>query len=553
MTVAQFDVVVVGGGIHGCGIARELALRGISTLLVEKSDFGSETTSASTRLIHGGLRYLETGEIGLVREALRERENLLGNAPHLVRSVEIAIPIYRSSSRGTSTVRAGMIGYDLLSMGKSAPRHRMLSRHEGIELLPGVVADGLLGVAVYQDAHAQYAERLCIENVIDAQRHGAVVLNHVNVSALSVVDEKIESVHLTDTLTGSVREVRPRVVVNATGPWAGELAGLAGLGESGWLSARKGSHVVVRNIKGVPEPLLHFESIVDRRGLIIVPWLGMHVIGSTEVSLVGSPSDARIGDDEIEYMIESVNGVLPGAGLTVDDVCFTYSGVRPLAFDPRGGSGKTSRRHRIIDHGSVGGTTGRAEGLVTLVGGKLTTFRATSSQVADHIDRKLRSGGRRVDTSRLSLPGGDTDVIESLPKWFPHWHSIPSEVTTRLMSIYGSRVGVLGDLIHRDVALADPIGPATGPLKAEVVHGFESEMARTLVDLLVRRMMTAWTPSLGLDRVREFAEVARQYLGWSEQRTADEVEGYRLFVSKFRPLAEQSATAPESSVQSVSG
>ena len=166
MTVAQFDVVVVGGGIHGCGIARELALRGISTLLVEKSDFGAETTSASTRLIHGGLRYLETGEIGLVREALRERENLLGNAPHLVRSVEIAIPIYRSSSRGTSTVRAGMIGYDLLSMGKSAPGHRMLSRHEGIDLLPGVVADGLLGVAVYQDAHAQYAERLCIENVI---------------------------------------------------------------------------------------------------------------------------------------------------------------------------------------------------------------------------------------------------------------------------------------------------------------------------------------------------------------------------------------------------
>ena len=544
MTLAQFDVVVVGGGIHGCGIARELALRGISTLLVEQSDFGSETTSASTRLVHGGLRYLETGEVGLVREALRERENLLGNAPHLVRSVEVAIPIYRSSSRRMSAVRAGMVGYDLLSMGKSAPRHRMLSRREGIEFLPGIVSDGLLGVAVYYDGHAQFAERLCIENVIDAQRHGAVVLNHVKVSAFSVVNGKLESVHLTGARTGSVREVRARVVVNAAGPWAGELAGMAGLGESGWLSARKGSHVVVAHISGVPESLLHFESRVDGRALIIVPWLGMYVIGSTEVSLVGSPSDARIGEDEIEYMLESVNGVLPGAGLTVDDVCFTYSGVRPLAFDPRGGSARTSRRHRIIDHGSVSGTTGRVEGLVSLVGGKLTTFRATSSQVADHVGRKLRLGRGRADTARLSLPGGDTDVIDALAKWFPHWHSMPPEATSRLISIYGSRVGVLGDLIRRDAALADPIGGVTGPLKAEVVHGFESEMAQTLMDLAFRRMMTAWTPSLGLDRVGEIAGVARQYLGWSEQRAADEVEEYRLFVSKFRPYPEQSAAAP---------
>ena len=269
----------------------------------------------------------------------------------------------------------------------------------------------------------------------------------------------------------------------------------------------------------------------------------MHVIGSTEVSLVGSPSDARIGGDEIEYMIDSVNGVLPGARLTVDDVCFAYSGVRPLAFDPRGGSGKTSRRHRIVDHGSVGSATGRVEGLVTLVGGKLTTFRATSAQVAEHVDRKLRLGKRRIDTAALSLPGGDAGVIDTLPKWFPHWHSMPPEVTSRLIGIYGSRVGALSDLIRRDAGLAEPIGGVTGPLKAEVVHGFESEMAQTLVDLLVRRMMTAWTPSLGLDRVGEFAEVARQYLGWSERRAADEVEEYRMFVSKFQLQEEQSATA----------
>ena len=541
MSLPQFDVLVVGGGIHGCGIARELALRGFSTLLVEQSDFGSETTSASTRLIHGGLRYLETGEVGLVREALREREALIRNAPHLVRPVALTIPIYRSSSRGKAVVRTGMVAYDLLSMGKSAPRHRMLSRREGMELLPGVVADDLLGVAVYYDAQAEYAERLCIENVIDAQRHGAVVVNHVKASAFSVVDGKLESVELTHTRRGSIGEVRARVVVNATGPWAGEMAGLAGLGESGWLSARKGSHVVVSNIRGAPDSLLHFESVVDQRALAIVPWLGMHVIGSTEVPAEGDASEARIGREEIKYMIDSVNAILPGAGLTVDDVCFTYSGVRPLAFDPRGGSGKTSRRHRIIDHGSDGRGAARADGLVTLVGGKLTTYRATSAEVAEHVGRKLGARKRGIDTARMSLPGGDKDIIDTLAQWFPQWHLLPPAATTRLTSIYGSRAWVVGDLIDRDRGLAEPIGGPDGPLQAEVVHGFESEMAQTLVDLLVRRMMIAWTPSLGLDGVEEFAEVARRYLGWSQQRATDEVQAYRSYVSRFRLPAEPPA------------
>ena len=185
---------------------------------------------------------------------------------------------------------------------------------------------------------------------------------------------------------------------------------------------------------------------------------------------------------------------------------------------PAEGSVKTSRRHRIIDHGSVRQGAGRVEGLITLVGGKLTTFRATSSEVAEHIFRMPGMRKRRVDTARLPLPGGDTDIIDTIPEWFPQWYSMPREVTTRLTRIYGSRVSGLSDLINRDAGLADPIEGPTGPLKAEVVHGFEYEMAQTLVDLLVRRMMAAWTPSLGLDRVEVFADVARQYLGWSEQR-----------------------------------
>ena len=163
------------------------------------------------------------------------------------------------------------------------------------------------------------------------------------------------------------------------------------------------------------------------------------------------------------------------------------------------------------------------------------------------ICRKLSVRKRRIDTARLPLPGGDTDVIDTIPEWFPQWHSMPREVTTRLTGIYGSRVGELSDLIGRDAGLAEPIGGPAGPLRAEVIHGFESEMAQTLVDLLVRRMMTAWTPSLGLDRVGELAEAARQLLGWSEQRAAEEVEAYRSFVSRFRVCTEPTASGPGSS------
>ena len=534
MDPSEFDVVVIGGGIHGSGIARELALRRLSVLLVERKDFGAETTAWSTRLIHGGLRYLETGEIGLVREALRERENLLKNASHLVKGGKIAIPIYRSSSRPKSLVRLGMLAYDALSLRKSLPHHQMLSKERGLSLLPSIDPHNLSGVAVYFDAHVEYAERLCLENMIDAQQHGAVVRNHCEVSGFSIVEQQLKRVHITDMSSGSEKVVSARIVVNAAGPWAETISRLSGVKGSSLLSARKGSHAVFKGIKGAPNCLLHFESIIDGRALIIVPWLGMYVVGSTEVEQEGEPRDAKIGIDELHYLIESVNGILPQARLTTDDVAFTYSGVRPLAFDSEGGSTKTSRRHRIIDHGSQEGSQ-RIDGLISLVGGKLTTYRSTAEEVAKYIVSKLRHSGLSVDTSILRLPGGDQDGIVALPMTFPSWSKIEPIVTSRLVSTYGSRLECLTKLIDQDQELAEPILGSGGILKAEVVHGFESEMAVTLEDLVARRIMVTWTPSLGADHVKAIGNFAADYFGWKKPRLDEELRNYFTHIRRFVP------------------
>jgi glycerol-3-phosphate dehydrogenase len=431
-----------------------------------------------------------------------------------------------------------MIGYDMLSRKKSMPSHQMLSPHEGIKLLPGFVTEGLLSVAVYHDAQVQYSERLCLENMIDAERCGAVVQNHMKVSSFSIVDHNIESIQLTDGRTGSTKEVTARVVVNATGPWAGEVAGLAGLGESGWLSGRKGSHVVFDNINEAPNSLLHFESLIDQRALIIVPWLGMHLVGSTEVSHNGTPKNVQIGKKELNYLIDSVNGILPNAELTSNDVAFTYSGVRPLAFDPKGGSSKTTRRHRIIDHANDKEVSA-IKGLVSLVGGKLTTYRSTSEEVAKLVARKLSQTEKHVHSEKALLPGGDVEAIREIESWFPKRHSISNRETSRLIDIYGSRTRLLSELIDREKSLGAPIGKKSGPLKAEVIQGFESEKAETLVDLLARRMMLTWTPSLGLDSAKEIAVVASQYLGWSRERVSDELKNYETFVNQFRAHLEK--------------
>ena len=392
----QFDVVIIGAGINGAGIARDAAMRGLSVLLVDKSDIGTGTTSASTRLIHGGLRYLEHYEFGLVRESLRERETLLKIAPHLVRPLPITIPIYKHSRRGRATIRAGMIAYDLLSIGKSLPRHRMLSRGETLKQSPGLNPEGLLGSALYFDAQVEFPERLVLENVLAARGHGAEVLTYTPVTNFRGEGDSVSGVEFVSE--GLSQFARAAVVINAAGPWVDRLLERAPVQSPRLIGGTKGSHMVVSPFPGAPTTAIYIEARSDRRPFFIIPWNGKYLIGTTDVRFEDDPDDVRSEPWEIDYLLSETNLAFPSAQLTRDRILFTYAGVRPLARTDDKDEQSITRRHFICEHPQL-------KNLLSIVGGKLTTYRNLAEECVDLIFRKLGRSSPPCTTAKEVLPG----------------------------------------------------------------------------------------------------------------------------------------------------
>lgn len=380
-TTTGFDVIIIGAGINGAGIARDAAMRGLKVLLIEKGDAGGGTSSASTRLIHGGLRYLEHFEFGLVRESLRERETLLRIAPDLVRPLAISIPIYKLSKRGRLTIRAGMIFYDLLSAGKSLPRHRMLSRTETLDRLPGLNPEGLLGSALYYDAQVEFPERLVMENVSSARAFGAKVLTHTRVTNLAARDGKVSGVEFVSD-AGAAQFAEAPVVINAAGPWIDQILERAPVKSPKLIGGTKGSHLIVPPFPGAPGNALYVEARSDGRPIFIIPWNKLYLIGTTDVRFEGDPDKVRCEPWEIEYLLSETNHALPGAHLTSDDILQTYSGVRPLPVAGDKDEQSITRRHFIRQHPQL-------PNLLSIVGGKLTTYRSLAEECVDLIFQKL--------------------------------------------------------------------------------------------------------------------------------------------------------------------
>ena len=391
MVRPDFDVIVIGAGINGAGIARDAAMRGLKVLLIEKGDPGMGTTVASTRLIHGGLRYLEHFEIGLVRESLREREILLRIAPHLVRPLAITIPIYKQNKRGQLTIRAGMILYDLLSCGKSLPRHRMLSRTETLKQLPGLNPDGLLGSALYYDAQVEFPERLVMENVLSAREFGAEVLTHARVTNLAVENGKVSGVEFM-TEDGRKQFAEAQVVINAAGPWIDQVLERASVRSPKLIGGTKGSHIVVPEFPGAPANAIYVEARSDGRPIFIIPWNKLYLIGTTDVRFEGDPDEVRCEPWEIDYLLSETNLALPSAHLTRDSILNTYSGVRPLPVTRHKDEQNITRRHFIRQHPQL-------PNLLSIVGGKLTTYRSLAEECVDLIFQKLGKKSRPCRTA----------------------------------------------------------------------------------------------------------------------------------------------------------
>lgn len=513
-----FDVLVVGGGVNGLAIAWDCALSGARVLVVDKGDWGSGTSSWSSRMVHGGLKYLEKADVTLVRESLRDREWLLRFAPHLVKPLPFVLPFYRGGAHSPLLLRLGMIAYDILSFDKSVPRHRTFGRARTLAMLPGIKAEGLVGAARYYDAQVEYSERLCVELALAARAAGAVTLSYARVSRLRVDGTTVTGADLVDGLTGTTYPVDARVVVNVAGPWVDDVLAGTAEGQRRWIGGTKGTHLVVDPFPGAPADAMYYESD-DGRPMMIIPWLGRYLIGSTDERFAGDLDTVSADDAEIDYILYETTKVFPGSGLTRDRVLYWYTGVRPLPYVDAERTADISRRHEIHDHAPA------LEGLLSVIGGKLTTFRA----LARHTHQALRRKGIALGRSRLGaawLPGRMVGPV-SLPGLAPG-------LTDRLTRIYGARAAAVVSLIAAEPWSARVLDGSTGLVAAEVLLAVRDEEALHLADVLHRRVMVGWEPDLGRGCAEAVADVMAAELGWDGDERAAELDSFERYLTRFQ-------------------
>lgn len=536
-----FDLIVVGAGINGAGIARDAASRGLRVALLEKEDIASGTSSWSGRLIHGGLRYLEQRDVRLVRESLREREHLFRLAPHLVKPVPFMMPFYGQNKRPPWMVRAGMIAYDALSLDKSTPRHKILSRKETLERFPGMEHRDLHGAAVFMDGQVVWAERLCVETVLAAHSDGAAVQTHAAVDELLLENGQVRGVGYTDEATGAHHELRGNVVVNVAGPWVDAVLRGTDKPTEQLVGGTKGSHLVVDPFPGAPSDVVYYESQRDGRLVLVIPWGERYLIGTTDIRFDKDPDEARADEEEMEYLLTETNRLIPGANLTPADVLFTYSGVRPLPYVPDQSEWSVPRSHVIHDHAPD------MRGLLSIVGGKLTTYRSLAEETVDKVFTLLGRKPTRCITQHLPLPGAKVADLERFRKEFAATSGLSGSTVDRLIEIYGSRAADVWRAAGDSPELLEPFDEGTEAIGAELVFAFREEFAQTLTDALMRRTMVGMSADQGLGSVERAAQILAQHLDWDSERVAEEIESYRRYVRRF------DVPGREESVGSVAG
>jgi glycerol-3-phosphate dehydrogenase len=521
-----FDALVVGGGMAGAGVARELALRGLSCLLLEKGDFASGTTSRSSKLIHGGLRYLELFDFRLVRESLRERETVARLAPHLVRPLPFLVPVYQDGTRSLVKVRIGLRLYDLLTPGKRTEHYRTLSRAEALALEPGIRPDDLVGAGFYFDDLLLSPERLCLENVLSARRAGAHALNYAQAEELRPRPGGGWQVRVRDLVGGDVLTLAGRVLVNAAGPWVDRIRELAGIWEKGarLLRTTKGSHIVLPRLT---ERAIYL-STQDDRMVFVIPWREFSLVGTTDTDFADNPDRVWATRDEVAYLLAEARRVLVDPRVTEANVVYTYAGVRPLTFAAGKRASAVSRQHRVVAEGPD-------EGFLSITGTKLTCFRSLAQQVGDEVVRRLGKGGPSR-TARLSLDGSDEeagalearamlDVTEAVRASGLE----PGQVAS-LVATYGRRAGAVLDLARRLPGGIDRLCKNAPDIVAQLHWAVETELTVSLQDFLFRRTGIGVGPCLGLDCAADIAQRMSALAGWSPRRTDAELDAYHAAV-----------------------
>ncbi len=519
----NFDLIIIGGGINGSGIARDASERGLKVLLLEKDDFGSGCTSASTRLIHGGLRYLEHFEISLVREALREREILLKNAKHLVKGLEFDIPIYKRDKNGLLKMWLGMVVYDLLSFDKSLPNHTFFRKESFIKHESSLENKDLLGGVTYYDAQVDYPERLCIENILMAVNNGAVVLNHSELVSVNKKSNAINELTFENKLTGKSYKVKGKVVINASGPWIDELCNLTNSGIPRKMGGTKGSHIVVRRFDEGPKNAIYMSAKSDGRQFFVVPWREYFLIGTTDIKFDGDLDRVVADEEEIRYLINETNNFLKHK-ISKKDVLYHMSGVRPLPYSESVDAGAISRRHFVIDHGK--------EGLDNLISayGKLTTYRSLAEETVDLSLKKL--GKPKINSITASVPFLRSPSIDiekykdSCRKLLQKEFGIDPKITEHLINLYGTDFIDIVQMSVADGDLSSSLSLPAKDIKAQVGYAIENEMGLTIEDILLRRTSLGLSEGLGEGAIPYVAAALKNKFRYSDLEISRQEKQY---------------------------
>ncbi|TMA98826.1 MAG: glycerol-3-phosphate dehydrogenase/oxidase [Deltaproteobacteria bacterium] len=529
-----FDLLVIGGGINGAGIARDGAMRGLRTALVEHADFASGTSSRSSKLIHGGFRYLEQGDVRLVLEACRERERLRRLAPHLVRPQEFIFPVYEGGPVGRFKLAAGLWAYDLMAGLWNVHRHRMLSARATRQAEPALRTEGLRGAGRYWDCRTDDA-RLVLETILAAVREGGVAVSYARVTALLKENGRIAGARLVDRLGGGEVSVRARVVVNATGPWVDAVAVLDAPAPPR-LRLTKGVHVLVPRARVGNRAAVVLHAVKDGRVMFVIPWKEQTLVGTTDTDHEGGPDvPAVVEAADVSYLLETVNHYFPAARLSRADVTSAFAGLRPLIAPPAGAAvapSSVSREEEIFASPS---------GLISIAGGKLTTHRLVAAAVVERVIDALRRGGerRRFGRSRtgtVPLPGGTAPPDSVAAAVLSHdGNGLAPPVIGHLADRYGSRVGELLHRVAADRRLADPIVPTLPDPRAEVLEAVEHEGALTVEDVLRRRtQISLREESEGVKAAGEVAALMAGPLGWTPEAARAAAESYAAVVEEGR-------------------
>jgi glycerol-3-phosphate dehydrogenase len=509
----SFDVVVIGGGINGAAIAFAAARNGLSVALFEKGDFASGTSSRSSRLIHGGVRYLEYGHIGMVFESSRERRTLYGMAPHLVRPLPFTWPVYRGARIPKWKLRAGLLAYDALSLFGNFERHRGLSRSQILQAEPNLQRDKLIGGARYFDATTDDA-RLTLVNVLGAQRYGALCLNHCAVTGIhAATDGTLVEAREAD---GSQLACRARVVVNATGPWSDDVIRMVRADRLPVVRGSKGVHIAVPRDRIGNTDAMTLLSPDDGRVLFVLPSVTTAIIGTTETHHGETPDTVRPSSEDIGYLLRVANHYFPAANLSGRDVVSAWAGIRPLAASGfQGEPGRASREHQLHWDADV----------LSVTGGKLTTYRVVARDVLAEIQHRLDRNARDRNEMEI-LPGSEFASFRG--EVATAREALGSDgIASHMVESYGFLWRTVWELARTNPDLSERIEPSLPWLRAEIVYAARHEMALTIADVLMRRTHVAFElRDQGRSVAADVANLMAGELAWSESERSEKVLAY---------------------------